>query len=205
MKLSGAKRSTCVRAVSESFTTRLQWSKKNRPDPNYTVLLVGRSIKSLQLQLHWSWRFADRRMPNSDQEWLLMVDGAARGNPGEAGCGVAICDEQGVVVEELTRYLGHATNNVAEYQALLIGLEALLRLNRKRVRVQSDSQLLVRQLNGEYRVKDEKLRTLSQRALSLLRQFKSYRIVHVPREQNKIADRLANKAIDDALKRVSAG
>ncbi|HYY25077.1 MAG TPA: ribonuclease HI family protein [Candidatus Udaeobacter sp.] len=144
-------------------------------------------------------------MPNSDQEWLLMVDGAARGNPGEAGCGVAICDEQGVVVEELTRYLGHATNNVAEYQALLIGLEALLRLNRKRVRIQSDSQLLVRQLNGEYRVKDEKLRTLSQRAISLLRQFKSYRIVHVPREQNKIADRLANKAIDDALKRVSAG
>ena len=134
-----------------------------------------------------------------------MVDGAARGNPGEAGCGVAICDEQGVVVEELTRYLGHATNNVAEYQALLIGLEALLRLNRKRVRVQSDSQLLVRQLNGEYRVKDEKLRALSQRAISLLRQFKSYRIVHVPREQNKIADRLANKAIDDALKRVSAG
>jgi ribonuclease HI len=144
-------------------------------------------------------------MPNSDQEWLLMIDGAARGNPGEAGCGVAICDEHGVVVEELTRYLGHATNNVAEYQALLIGLEALLRLNRKRVRVQSDSQLLVRQLNGEYRVKDEKLRTLSQRAISLLRQFKSYRIVHVPREQNKIADRLANKAIDDALKRVSAG
>jgi ribonuclease HI len=142
-------------------------------------------------------------MPKSDQEWLLMVDGAARGNPGEAGCGAAICDEQGVVVEELSRYLGHATNNVAEYQALLIGLEALLKSGKKRVRVQSDSQLLVRQLNGEYRVKDEKLRTLFQRAINLLRQFKSYRIVHVPREQNKIADRLANKAIDDALKQLS--
>ena len=134
-----------------------------------------------------------------------MVDGAARGNPGEAGCGAAICDEQGVVVEELSRYLGHATNNVAEYQALLIGLEALLKLGRKRVRVQSDSQLLVRQLNGEYRVKDEKLRKLFQRAINLLRQFESYRIVHVPREQNKIADRLANKAIDDALKHLSTG
>jgi ribonuclease HI len=142
-------------------------------------------------------------MPKSDQEWLLMVDGAARGNPGEAGCGAAICDEQGAVVEELSRYLGHATNNVAEYQALLIGLEALLKSGKKRVRVQSDSQLLVRQLNGEYRVKDEKLRTLFQRAINLLRQFKSYRIVHVPREQNKIADRLANKAIDDALKQLS--
>ena len=134
-----------------------------------------------------------------------MVDGAARGNPGEAGCGAAICDEQGVVVEELSRYLGHATNNVAEYQALLIGLEALLKSGRKRVRVQSDSQLLVRQLNGEYRVKDEKLRRLFQRAINLLRQFESYRIVHVPREQNKIADRLANKAIDDALKHLSTG
>ena len=134
-----------------------------------------------------------------------MVDGAARGNPGEAGCGAAICDEQGVVVEELSRYLGHATNNVAEYQALLIGLEALLKSGRKRVRVQSDSQLLVRQLNGEYRVKDEKLRKLFQRAINLLRQFESYRIVHVPREQNKIADRLANKAIDDALKHLSTG
>jgi ribonuclease HI len=143
-------------------------------------------------------------MPNSDQEWLLMIDGAARGNPGEAGCGAVICDEHGVVVEELTRYLGHATNNVAEYQALLMGLEALVKLNRQRIRVQSDSQLLVRQLSGEYRVKDEKLRMLFQRAISLLRQFKNYRILHVPREQNKIADRLANKAIDDALKRVPA-
>jgi ribonuclease HI len=144
-------------------------------------------------------------MPDSDQEWLLMVDGAARGNPGEAGCGAAICNEHGVVVEELTRYLGHATNNVAEYKALLMGLEGLRKLGRKRVRVQSDSQLLVRQLNGEYRVKDEKLKLLSQKAIGLLRQFKSYRIVHVPREQNKIADRLANKAIDDALKRLSTG
>jgi ribonuclease HI len=139
-------------------------------------------------------------MPDSKQEWLLMVDGAARGNPGHAGCGAAICDARGVVVEELARYLGHATNNVAEYHALLMGLEALLKSGRKRIRVQSDSQLLVRQLNGEYRVKDEKLKVLFQQAINLLRQFESYRIFHVPREQNKLADRLANKAIDDALK-----
>ena len=129
-----------------------------------------------------------------------MVDGAARGNPGEAGCGAAIYDDTGAVVKELSRYLGHATNNVAEYEGLMLGLEALLELRRKKIVVQSDSQLLVRQLNGEYRVKDEKLKVLHQRALALLRQFDSYRILHVRREMNKLADRLANRGIDDATK-----
>jgi len=108
-------------------------------------------------------------------------------------------------VKELSRYLGHATNNVAEYEGLLMGLEALLQLKKKRIRVQSDSQLLVRQLNGEYRVKDEKLKTLFEKAIALLRQFEAYRILHVPRELNKLADRLANKGIDDAIKKSSLG
>jgi ribonuclease HI len=137
-------------------------------------------------------------MAELEQEWLLMVDGAARGNPGPAGCGAVICDEKGAVVRELSRYLGHATNNVAEYEALLMGLEALVELTRHKIVVQSDSQLLVRQLNGEYRVKDEKLKVLYRRATSLLRQFASYRIVHVRRELNKAADRLANRGIDEA-------
>ena len=130
-----------------------------------------------------------------------MVDGAARGNPGDAGCGAAICDESGAVVKELSRYLGRTTNNVAEYEGLLMGLEALIQLGRKKIRVQSDSQLLVRQLNGEYLVKDEKLKVLYQRAISLLHQFDSYRILHVYREMNKVADRLANRGIDDASRR----
>ena len=124
-------------------------------------------------------------------EWLLMVDGAARGNPGDAGCGAVILDRNGTVVKELSRYLGHATNNVAEYEGLLMGLEALLRLGKKRIRVQSDSQLLVRQLNGEYRVKDEKLSRLHQKAQALLRRLGAYRFIHVRREQNRVADRLA--------------
>ena len=139
-------------------------------------------------------------MAELQQEWLLMVDGAARGNPGPAGCGAVICDEKGAVVRELSRYLGHATNNVAEYEALLMGLEALIELKRNKIVVQSDSQLLVRQLNGEYRVKDEKLKVLYQRATGLLRQFGSYRIVHVRRELNKAADRLANRGIDEAAR-----
>ena len=86
-----------------------------------------------------------------------------------------------------------------------MGLEALIRLGRKNIVVQSDSQLLVRQLNGEYRVKDEKLKELFQRAVSLLRQFDSYRIVHVLREFNKLADRMANRGIDEAVKSNIAG
>jgi ribonuclease HI len=140
-----------------------------------------------------------------DNEWLVMVDGAARGNPGHAGCGAVILDGNGKLVKELSRYLGHATNNVAEYQGLLMGLETLLDLGKKRIRVESDSQLLVRQLNGEYRVRDEKLKPLFQKALILLRQFDAYRILHVPREMNRLADRLANKGIDDAIKKTSLG
>jgi ribonuclease HI len=132
-------------------------------------------------------------------EWLLMVDGAARGNPGEAGCGAVICDGTGAVVKELCRYLGKATNNVAEYEALIMGLEGVLALEVKELRVRSDSELLVRQLNGIYRVKDEKLKKLHRKALGLLQQLKSYRIVHVMREHNRLADRLANRAIDDTL------
>jgi ribonuclease HI len=132
------------------------------------------------------------------KEWFLMVDGASRGNPGEAGCGAVILDENGAVVKELSRYLDRTTNNVAEYEGLVMGLEALLQLGAKKIVVKSDSQLLVRQLNGEYRVKDEKLKVLFERAKSLLRQFESCRIVHIRREMNKLADRLANRGIDDA-------
>jgi ribonuclease HI len=144
-------------------------------------------------------------MAESAKSWSVMVDGAARGNPGEAGCGAAICDENGDVVMELSRYLGRTTNNVAEYKGLLMGLEALLKLGKKRVRVLSDSELLVRQLNGQYRVKDEKLKLLHARASALLRQFEWYHILHIPRESNRIADRLANRGIDDRHKQHSVG
>src|SRR5512145_3375461 len=108
---------------------------------------------------------------NAEAEWVLMVDGAARGNPGDAGCGAVICDEKGAVVKELSRYLGQATNNVAEYEALLLGLETLIAMGKKNIRVQSDSELLVRQLNGQYRVRDPKLQVLFGRVRSLLRHF----------------------------------
>ena len=132
-------------------------------------------------------------------QWLLMVDGAAKGDPGEAGAGAVICSTDGSVVKELSRYLGHATNNLAEYERLLMGLEALLQMGAKKIQIQSDSQLLARQLSGEYRVKDEKLKGIFSKAMELLRQFDSYRLKHVYRDANKLADRLANRAIDQAL------
>ncbi|MGH7930882.1 MAG: ribonuclease HI family protein [Candidatus Binatia bacterium] len=144
-------------------------------------------------------------MASAQPVWLLMVDGAARGNPGKAGCGAAICDENGVTVKELSRYLGETTNNVAEYEALLMGLEALIALGKKNIRVQSDSELMVRQLNGRYRVRDAKLQSLFERARDLLRHFDRCTILHVRREANKLADKLANRGIDDACKRNHPG
>ena len=129
-----------------------------------------------------------------------MVDGASRGNPGDAGCGAVIFDETGRVIQELCRYLGRATNNVAEYEGLLMGLEEVLRLGGKRLRVESDSELLVRQLNGLYRVKAEKLIQLHRKASGLLRRLETCRIIHVRREQNRLADQLANRGIDTAVK-----
>jgi ribonuclease HI len=144
-------------------------------------------------------------MAHSEPEWLLMVDGAARGNPGKAGCGAVICDENGAVVKEMSRYLGQTTNNIAEYEALLMGLEALIALGKKNIRVHSDSELMVRQLNGRYRVRDPKLQTLHGRALSLLREFDRYTILHVRRAANKLADRLANRGIDAACNKAHPG
>ena len=128
-----------------------------------------------------------------------MVDGAARGNPGPAGCGAFLCDARGLVSKKLYRYLGIATNNIAEYEGLLVGLEAAVALGCEKVHVESDSELMVNQLNGRYRVRHEKLKKLYQRALNLLRQFDSYRIAHVKREHNQVADRLANEAIERGL------
>jgi len=127
----------------------------------------------------------------------IWSDGAARGNPGPAGAGVVIARADGEIVEELSRYLGETTNNVAEYQALLLGLERALQLRAVALRAHLDSQLVVRQLQGSYRVRQPHLRPLYQRALEMLRRFEQAELVHVPREENLAADRLANRAIDE--------
>ncbi|MFN2519622.1 MAG: ribonuclease HI family protein [Candidatus Limnocylindria bacterium] len=128
---------------------------------------------------------------------VLYADGAARGNPGPAGAGAVLLDEQGDVVAEVTRYLGRATNNVAEYTALIIGLEEARRRGVEELEVRMDSMLVVQQMKGAWRIKHPGLRPLALRAAELLASIPSRTILHVPREQNFLADALANRAIDD--------
>jgi ribonuclease HI len=127
----------------------------------------------------------------------LHVDGASRGNPGEAGFGVHVTGEDGLVIASLYGYLGRATNNVAEYQALVHGLRFALARGASSVDVCSDSELLVRQIEGRYRVKNPGLQPLHREAKSLLARFERARVVHVPRERNREADALANRAVDE--------
>jgi ribonuclease HI len=129
----------------------------------------------------------------------LYTDGAARGNPGPAGIGVLATRGE----EELftiSKYVGHATNNMAEYLAVIEGLEKAAGLDADRVTVMLDSELVERQLTGVYRVKDGKLKVLHARAAKAAASFERCYFVHVPREQNAAADRLANEALDRALK-----
>lgn len=133
---------------------------------------------------------------SSAPEAILWSDGAARGNPGLAGAGAVLKKPDGEVMAEESKFLGHATNNVAEYQALLVGLKRALDMGIRRIEVRADSELLIKQLKGEYRVKDEKLKLLFADAKALLARFASIKLLHVRREHNSDADRLANAAID---------
>ncbi len=129
-------------------------------------------------------------------EVTVFIDGASRGNPGKAGCGAVIYGiKDGPVY--LTKYLGHATNNVAEYSALILALETLRSLGIKSLKINSDSQLLVNQLNGRYAVKNPNIRKLFRIYMSLAVNFDKITVNHIPRELNKEADRLANLAIDE--------
>ncbi|MGH9388625.1 MAG: ribonuclease HI family protein [Vicinamibacteria bacterium] len=127
----------------------------------------------------------------------VYFDGASRGNPGPSGAGALIQDADGTILAEVAKYLGEFTNNMAEYLALSLALKEALRLGIRRVDLYSDSELLVKQINGEYRVKDEKLKLLNKSVRDVLSSFEFYEIRHIPREQNREADRLANRAIDD--------
>lgn len=127
---------------------------------------------------------------------LIHIDGAARGNPGPASLGVVVQGEDGGVLRESGRCLGEQTNNTAEYEALLEALRQAALLGGTRLRVSSDSQLLVRQFNGQYKVKNARLAGLLFEAHRLARGFERVELVHVPREENRRADELANEALD---------
>lgn len=127
--------------------------------------------------------------------FILQADGAAKGNPGPAGAGAVLFAPDGTVVAELRKHLGHATNNRAEYEALVMGLEEAQRRRIEGLLIRLDSELLVRQMKGEYRIRNEALRPLATRAVRLIAELGA-RIEHVPRERNTHADRLANEAVE---------
>jgi ribonuclease HI len=133
--------------------------------------------------------------------YQLFCDGAARGNPGPAGAGAVLKNGNGEIVAEISEYLGETTNNQAEYRALLFGLEKAARLHVKDLKIFLDSELVVKQLKGDYRVKHPDLIPLHQQVLSHLKKFPSCEVSHVYREKNKEADKLANLAIDGHFSR----
>lgn len=139
--------------------------------------------------------------PDEEQREALLVfsDGGARGNPGPAAIGAVVQDpatDPPITLASVSRRIGTATNNVAEYQALIAGLEAAQEYPAREMRVRADSQLLIRQLEGRYKVKNAALRPLYERARQLLAKYERIDLQHVPREENVVADALVNAALD---------
>lgn len=141
-------------------------------------------------------------MIRSDNNRLhLYIDGAARGNPGPAGIGVVITDDSAAVVKNIAKYIGETTNNVAEYTALVFGMEEARNLGTKELVINTDSELLAKQLGGEYKVKNPALKDLYAKVMRILKSFAEVRVNQIERSENKGADKLANKAIDTAEKK----
>src|SRR6266404_2138694 len=135
--------------------------------------------------------------PAAAAAYRANIDGGSRGNPGPAAYGVIIRDGSGEVVAKLKKYIGRMTNNVAEYYGLIAALDYAESHSVRAIRVESDSELLVKQMRGQYKVKSEDLRPLFERAQKMSKTFDSFRIEHVYREQNREADALANEALDE--------
>ncbi|MCF6158470.1 MAG: ribonuclease HI family protein [wastewater metagenome] len=131
-------------------------------------------------------------------ELIIYTDGASRGNPGKAGIGVAILDKDNHVVEELCRFIGRTTNNVAEYRAMILAAQKAIEYHAKKVIFKTDSELLVRQLNGIYQVKSPNILPLYHELMALLRKIPDWEARHVFREKNARADALANRGIDSS-------
>jgi ribonuclease HI len=135
---------------------------------------------------------------------IARVDGGARGNPGPAGYGVLVEDRAGRKLAELSHFLGHRTNNFAEYSGLIAALEYVAQHPPRAVRVLADSELLVKQMRGEYKVKSPELRPLYEKARALSHRLEWFAVEHVARRENREADRLANRAMDQGMGRPPA-
>ena len=140
---------------------------------------------------------AELEMRSPTAAYRANIDGGSRGNPGPASYGVVVRNERGEIVAKLKKYIGRMTNNVAEYYGLIAALDYAQSSGVRALRIESDSELLVRQMRGHYKVKSADLRPLFERAKKMSQAFESFRIDHVYREQNCEADALANEALDE--------
>jgi ribonuclease HI len=140
-----------------------------------------------------------------ERKILLYVDGSCKGNPGEGGAGVIIKNREGMILSQIKRYLGAVTNNIAEYRALILGLQEAKKLGSVEVEIYVDSELMANQINGVYRVRDVKLKTLEEEVRELLQHFDRWTIRYIPREKNQEADRLAREAVRNKVDQVVAG
>lgn len=136
--------------------------------------------------------------PSTPAAWRANIDGGSRGNPGPASYGVVIRDPRGDIAARLKKYIGRTTNNVAEYYGLIAALDYAQSNNIRALHIESDSELLVKQMRGQYKVKSGDLKPLFERAKKMSQAFASFQIRHVYREQNREADALANEAMDEA-------
>jgi ribonuclease HI len=133
---------------------------------------------------------------------IIYTDGGARGNPGPAAIGVVVCDEGGIVVNKYFEYLGKATNNVAEYSAIVFALKKIKasygkdKIKKIEIEVRSDSELVVRQMNHQYKIENEDLQPFFLKIWNMMVEFSSIKFVHIPREKNKEADALVNECLD---------
>jgi ribonuclease HI len=131
----------------------------------------------------------------------IYIDGASRGNPGHCGAGVVVCNESGEILEKYSKYIGVGTNNQAEYRALLMAFDKIRKHRFTTVKIYTDSEILFKQLTGKYRVRDEKLKKLFTRVIKEMHAYKNVNYEWIPRQMNKIADKLSQKAINLDLKK----
>jgi ribonuclease HI len=136
-----------------------------------------------------------------NQTYILNSDGGARGNPGPAAIGYVIHNQKGEVVEKFGKTIGQTTNNQAEYKALIAGLESALSLGVEKIICLLDSELIVNQMKGKYKIKEPGLKVLASDVLRLTAKFKAMDFQHVPREKNQLADELVNQALDAEIKK----
>ena len=130
--------------------------------------------------------------------YIIYTDGGSRGNPGKSAAGAVLSDSSGIILVEISEYLGIQTNNYAEYTSLLLAIEKCLELgiNQSKIQIFMDSKLVVEQVNGRWKVKSENIKSIHLKIMELLKYFDTVSITHVPREKNTLADSLVNKAIN---------